>query len=127
MLGTVAPDRDAWTAAALSLLLVVFNAAYVSAYLGPVHGPRRVGETDHFHYIEMAKAAAGDPSLARDAPYCWRLLVPALAGPLWRAGIRLHLAFYILTNLALLGFLFVLYLYLRDLGLPRPLRLLASR
>lgn len=110
----------------LALLLacgiVCFNAAWVAARLGVLHKPKRVLESDHRHYIEMARGAAGQPELARRAPYCWRVVVPGLVRLSLRAGLDLHLAFYLLTNLALIGLLVVLDAWLADLGFAPWLR-----
>lgn len=118
---------------AVALAVIVFNAAWVAASLGPLHKPRRVLETDHWHYIEMARAFAGSPDhdagvrpeLARRAPFCFRVLVPALAGALMRAGVSLHAAYYLVTNLSLLGWLYVLFVSLEELGFARRPRLVA--
>lgn len=110
----------------LALLLacgiVCFNAAWVTARLGVLHKPKHVLESDHRHYIEMARGAAGQPELARRAPYCWRVVVPGLVRLSMRAGLDLHLAFYLLTNLALIGLLVVLDAWLADLGFAPWLR-----
>jgi len=115
--------RDLVTGALAATLALGLNVGYVSARLGFVHKPKQVRETDHFRYIEMAKGDGGRPELAREPPYCWRVLVPALARGLGHAGLSLNAAFYVVTNLSLFGFLLVLYLYLRDLGFDRRLSL----
>jgi hypothetical protein len=109
--------RDLGWAAVLSVFVLLLNAGYVVAHLGPLHKPKRVGETDHLRYIEMAKGEVARPELARDDPFCWRVAVPALAGALARAwGGDLNLAFYAVTNVSLFFFLGTLFLYLRQLG-----------
>jgi hypothetical protein len=108
--------RDLLTGALAATLALGLNAGYVSARLGFVHKPKQVRETDHFRYLEMAKGDGGRPELAREPPYCWRVLTPALARGLTHTGLSLNAAFYVVTNLSLFGFLLVLYLYLRDLG-----------
>jgi hypothetical protein len=105
----------AWGVLGAALLLAI-NAAYVAASLGLLHKPRRVLETDHFRYIEMARDPASAEPLARPAPFCWRVLTPWLAFLLTRVGLGLHAAFYLLTNLFLFAFLLTLFLWLRDRG-----------
>jgi hypothetical protein len=96
--------RDAAAGLLLSVALVGGNAVYVAHRMdGFVHKPHRVLETDHLRYIEMARGPAGDAELAGEAPFCWRVLVPALARALTRAGLGLNPAFYLLTNLALVA------------------------
>jgi hypothetical protein len=105
----------AWGALAAAALLLV-NVAYVASSLGFLHKPRRVLETDHFRYIEMARAPGSTDAAVRTAPFCWRVLTPWLAHLLSRAGLGLNPAFYLLTNLFLFAFLLTLFLHLRDLG-----------
>jgi hypothetical protein len=106
----------------LSLLILAVNIASVSSHLGLVHRPRQVKELDHSRYIEMAKGAEGRAELAREATYAWRILVPALAGGLTRAGLNIHQAFYLVTNVSLLAFLLTFWLYLGELAFARPWR-----
>jgi len=108
----------------LGLLALAWNAVSVSARLPFLHKPHQVLEHDHLRYLEMAKGSEGDPELARQSPYCFRVLVPALAGALWRAGLKLNLAFWLLTNLALLGLLLALERWLSVLGFALRERLL---
>jgi hypothetical protein len=110
--------RERAAAAATAVVLLLVQMAFVASHLGLVHKPRRVHETDQYRYIEMAKGAGGDVALAREPPFCWRVLVPFVAGALTRTGIGLNGAFYLITNVSLLGFLFVLFVYLRQLGFP---------
>jgi hypothetical protein len=119
-----ARPRDLALAFLLAVALLGGNSAWVSARLGFLHKPHRVAEHDHLRYLEMAKGAAGDPALARQSPYCWRPLVPLLAGRLWKAGLKLNLAFWLITNAALLGFLLALFIHLGDIGLGLRLRFL---
>jgi hypothetical protein len=120
----VAPagPRDRALACLLATALLGANAAWVSARLGFLHKPHRVAEHDHLRYLEMAKGAEGDPALARQSPYCWRPLVPLLARALWKAGLKLNLAFWLITNVSLAGLLLALHAYLGALGLPLRLR-----
>ncbi len=113
-----------------SLVLVASSAAWVAATLGPLHKPKQVHESDHHHYVEMARGFARPPGapgprpeLALRAPYCWRVFVPGLVALLMRVGVNLHVAFYALTNAALLAFLYVLFVSLEDLGFDLRLRL----
>src|SRR5512143_3842865 len=93
--------RKIGVAAAVSVILLAGNAAYVSANLGFIHKPRRVLETDQYHYIAMAAAPPWREAskASREAPFCYRVLAPAMVFLLTRAGIGLNLAFYLLTNL----------------------------
>ncbi len=100
----------------LSLLMLAVNALSVSAPLGFVHKAKQVKERDHYRYIEMARGPEGRPELATESTYCWRILVPGLARGLHRLGLDLNLAFYLLTNASLFGFLFVFWIYLGNLG-----------
>ncbi|HWX25444.1 MAG TPA: hypothetical protein VN083_10395 [Vicinamibacteria bacterium] len=106
------------------LTILLFNILFVSSRMGFLHKPNRVLETDHFHYIEMAKGSEGRKELAREPPYCWRILVPVAARLLMRAGLKLNLAFFLITNLSLLGFLMVIDLELEALGFDQGLRVL---
>jgi hypothetical protein len=106
----------------LCLLVLAGNVAVVAGRLGFLHKARRVQETDHRHYIEMARGREGLADLAQAPPYCFRVAIPALARALARTGLGLDAAFFLLTNLALFGFLFTLWLYLGDLGFAPPLR-----
>jgi hypothetical protein len=108
--------RQRGLVALLALGILAGNVAWVSARLGFLHKPHQVAEQDHLRYIEMARGPAGDPQLALQSPYCWRVLVPALARGLAHWGVKLNLAFWVLTNLALLGFLLTLERYLALLG-----------
>src|SRR5712691_7879912 len=83
--------------------LVFLNAACVAWVLGWVHGPRKVLEGDHFRYLEMARGAEGKAELARQPPYCWRILAPSLARALARTGWSLNASFYLVTNVFLFG------------------------
>lgn len=103
----------------LALLIVAAQAAWVASAVGPLHRPRDVGETDHHYYIEMARGADGRRAYTREAPFCWRVGVPAAAGALARTGLGLNLAFFLLTNASLAAFLFVLHRELADHGLSR--------
>ena len=109
-------------AALLSLLVLVWNSAWVSERLGFVHRPKRVQETDHLHYLEMAKGGEGRPELAQAPPYCYRILTPRLASLLARTGLGLNGAFYLITNVSLFGFLMALWWLLADLGFAVPTR-----
>jgi hypothetical protein len=108
----------------LGILVLAFNVVSVSSRLGFLHKPKQVKEYDHWRYVEMARGAEGRPALQREPPYCFRLAVPALVRGLTRLGLSENAAFFLLTNLALFGFLLVLWLHLRDLGLALPLRVM---
>jgi len=99
-------------------LLICFNIIYVSFSTGFVHQAAVVLETDHYHYIEMARGPehyAGSWR-AHEAPFCWRLFTPYFAFLLTRTGLHLNPAYYLITNIFLFGFLFIIYLFLRTSG-----------
>ena len=106
----------------LAILILGLNVASVSSRLGFLHKPKQVKESDHWRYVEMARGAEGRPALQREPPYCFRLAVPALVRGLTRLGLSVNAGFFLVTNAALFGFLLVLWLHLRDLGLALPLR-----
>jgi len=100
--------------ALLAAAIVVANAAYVASVMGPLHRSKTVLETDHRTYMEMAW---GPPWEARvEAPFCWRLLTPFVAFAVMKTGLGMNAAYYLITNLFLFGFLFVLHAYLATLG-----------
>jgi hypothetical protein len=107
-------------AAILAATMLVLNVAYVRSHFGGLHKARHVLETDHYRYIEMALGPDARPELAREAPFCWRVAVPVLARGLASLGLDLNVGFYLITNLSLFAFLVSLFLFLRDIGLPRP-------
>ncbi len=107
----------------LALALLALNSGWVSARLGFLHKPHQVAEHDHLRYLAMARGAPGDAQLARQSPYCWRVAVPAAAALLARTGMKLNLAFWLLTNLALLAFLLALDAWLELLGFGQRERL----
>ncbi len=107
----------------IALALLALNTGWVSARLGFLHKPHQVGEHDHLRYLAMARGAAGDPELARQSPYCWRVAVPAAAALLARTGMKLNLAFWLLTQAALLAFLLALDTWLELLGFAQRERL----
>ncbi len=106
----------------LSLLILAVNVLSVSSQLGFLHKPKQVKELDHLRYIEMARGPEGRSQLAHEATYCWRILVPGLARLLNRAGLDLNLAFFLITNASLFGFLLALWAYLGALGFSLPYR-----
>jgi hypothetical protein len=108
-------------AAAMLLLNIgyVSSCLHVRLHVSGLHKARHVAETDQYRYIEMALGAEARPELAREAPFCWRVLVPAAARGLAAVGIDINVAFYLITNLSLFAFLITLFLFLRQLGLAR--------
>ncbi len=114
---------DTATGALLALALLALNVTCVSSRLGLLHKPKQVKEYDHWRYVEMARGEEGRPALQRQPPYCFRLAVPALVRGLSRLGFSVNAGFFLVTNLALFGFLLVLWLHLRDLGFGLPLRI----
>jgi hypothetical protein len=113
---------DLLLAAGLALAVLAGNVAFVSRELGFLHKPKQVREYDHWRYIEMARGPHGRVDVAREPPYCWRVLIPALARGLQKAGLSENLSFFAITNASLFGLLVTVWLWLRDLGLGRGLR-----
>jgi len=118
----VTRTADLRLGALLALLVLAINVLSVSARLGFLHKAKQVKETDHWRYIQMARGAQGDAALRKEPPYCYRVAVPAAARALERLGLSENAAFYLLTSLALFGFLLLLWLHLADLGFGTPLR-----
>jgi hypothetical protein len=115
----VASPKDTALGALLAAALVALNVAWVASALGPPpHRPREVLELDHRHYIAMAGAPPGLAAspLAREAPFAHRVLAPFAVHLATRAGLDLHLAFWILTTLSATLFLFVVFRHLLTLG-----------
>lgn len=110
--------RELGVAALVSILLLGLNAAYVSATVGFVHKPRKVLETDHYHYIDMAEGPPGraPTERGREAPFCYRVLAPGLVWALGGTGLDVNAAFYLVTNVFLLLFLLALHALLRHEG-----------
>jgi hypothetical protein len=110
--------RELGVAALVSILLLAVNAAYVSATVGFVHKPRKVLETDHYHYIDMAEGPPGKAPTdkGREAPFCYRVLAPGLAWLIGGTGLGVNGAFYLVTNVFLLLFLLALHALLRHEG-----------
>ena len=115
-------SADIRLGALLALLVLAMNVLSVSARLGFVHKAKQVKESDHWRYIHMSRGAQGNPALQEEPPYCYRLAVPAAARGLVRLGLSENVAFYLLTNAVLFGFLFLLWVHLDDLGFSTPLR-----
>jgi len=113
---------DLLLGAFLSVGLLAVNVGTVSARLGFLHKAKQVKETDQWRYINMARHPDGRHPLARESTYCWRVFVPRAANLLMRAGLSENLSFWLLTNVFLLGFLLVTWVYLRDLGFELPWR-----
>jgi hypothetical protein len=114
----MASGRELGMAAVVSAILLAANAAYVSATLGFIHKPRRVLETDHYHYIAMAEAPPWHEPVkgSLEAPFCYRLFAPTMALLLARTGLGLNSAFYLLTNGFLFAFLVAFFALLRCRG-----------
>jgi len=114
--------RDAIKGGTAALVLLLANVAVVAGALGPPpHRPRLVRELDHRRYIAMAEAAPGraaDPG-ARERPFCYRVLSPAIVHGLAGADrARLHAAFWGTSMLFLWASLLTLFAWLRAQGLP---------
>jgi hypothetical protein len=109
-----------------SLLLVGANAAFVSSTLGFVHRPKSCLETDHYRYIDMSLAPPGRATTdrAREAPFCYRILVPGIVHGLHLAGLTTNVAFYLTSNVFLVLFLVTFHALLRARGASRPEALL---
>jgi len=114
--------RDTRVGALLSILILAVNVWVVSSHLGFLHKAKQVKETDQWRYIQMARDPERKSALAREATYCWRVLVPTSARLLARSGLSLDLSFWIITNVGLFGFLLTTWVYLRDLGFELPYR-----
>jgi hypothetical protein len=108
--------RDTRLGALIAVLVLAVNVWSVSAPLGFLHKAKQVKETDQWRYIQMARDPERRDPLAREATYCWRVFVPTAARLLTRAGLSENLAFWLITNVSLFGFLLVTWIYLRDLG-----------
>jgi hypothetical protein len=113
--------RDVRFGLLLAILIVAFNAAWVSAHLGVAHRVRDVLETDHRHYIHMAL----EPREPEEPPYAFRVATPALARALMRAGLSVNASFYAITQVSLVAFLTFTFLFLRASGFDRALASLA--
>jgi len=101
-----------------ALLLIGFNIVYVSASTGFIHSAAAVLETDHYRYLEMARRSNDltRSKLAHEPPFCWRFLIPLIVFGLTKTGLSLNPAYYLTTNIFLVGYLFLFYLYLRRSG-----------
>jgi len=118
--------RKTSLATVAAFLVLGINIAFVSSSVGFIHRPKRCLETDHYHYIDMAAAPPGQGSeRAREAPFCYRVLVPSVVHLLGRAGLSTNAAFYLVTNLFLLAFLLAFLALLRGGG-ASPLESLAG-
>lgn len=108
-----------WLGLWVAVVIVTANAFYVSHYTGFLHAPDVVLETDHLRYIEMAKGPENTQlrGIAYEPPFCFRILTPKLVSLLIDLGVDLHVAFYALTHVFLVFFLFALYLLLTTFGL----------
>jgi hypothetical protein len=106
----------------LAVLVLAVNVGTVSSQLGFIHESRQVKEGDHWRYLSMARDPGRTRALSREDTYCWRIAVPTMARWLRNAGLNLHFAFWLMTNVFLLAFLIVIWVYLRDLGFEIPYR-----
>jgi hypothetical protein len=122
----VTASRELVTAAAAAAAILLFNAAYVSSQVGFLHSAKDVAEFDHHIYRSLAQSPPGSPEPPghRNAPFVWRVATPWLAYSLHRAGLSIDVASYVVTNVALFGFLVVLYGLLRRRGFQREEALL---
>jgi hypothetical protein len=113
---------DTGLGALLAILVLAVNVGTVSSQLGFIHQSRQVKEGDQWRYLSMARDPGRTKALSREDTYCWRVAVPTMARWLRNAGLNLHVAFWLLTNVFLFGFLLVTWVYLRDLGFETPFR-----
>ncbi len=120
---TLRPSFESRVAILLSILILAVNVLSVSSHLGFLHKPKQVKELDHWRYIEMAKGGHARPALARESTYCWRVFTPFLAGLLYRAGLNMNLAFFVVTNVFLFAFLLAVWAYLASFGLDLTSRM----
>jgi hypothetical protein len=103
----------------LAICVAAVNFAWVASDLGVLHPPNAVLETDHRRYIEMSKGRGNydRPALAAERPFSQRIVVPALVRGATQVGVDRDVAFFALTQLCLVGFLYVVYRLLADHGL----------
>ena len=113
---------DTSLGALVAVFVLAVNVVTVSSQLGFIHKSRHVKESDHWRYISMARDPERTKALSREDTYCWRVAVPVMARGLMRVGMNVHVAFWLLTNAFLFGFLLVTWIYLRDLGFETPYR-----
>jgi hypothetical protein len=113
--------RDIRMALALAGLIVAANAGYVASKVGFIHRVRVVMETDHRHYIHMAT----NPEEREDPPYAFRVATPTLARGLMAWGLSINQAFYLITQVSLVGFLACVFLFLRARGFSPEVSALA--
>ena len=113
---------DTSLGALVAVFVLAVNVLTVSSQLGFIHKSRHVKESDHWRYISMARDPGRTQALSREDTYCWRVAVPVMVRGLMRAGVNIHVAFWVLTNVFLFGFLLVTWVYLRDLGFQVPYR-----
>jgi len=99
-----------------ALLAVAGNVAYVQRDLGLVHPPDAILEGDHHRYLGMAAGSVGEPAddRAREAPFCWRILVPWLVSRAVAAGAPAEASFYGLSLVGMTAFLAALYFHCRQ-------------
>jgi len=108
--------RDLAIGLGAALLAVAGNVAYVQRDLGLIHSPEAVLEGDHHRYLGMAAGPVGEPAddRAREAPFCWRILVPWLVSRAVAAGAPAEASFYVLSLAGMTVFLAALYLHSRQ-------------
>ncbi len=112
--------RDAAIGLLAAALLVLLSAGAVASALGPPpHRARQVKDLDHHRYIAQALSPLGsatDPG-ARERPFCYRVLVPALVqGLTGVTGSSVDTAFWASSMLFLVAYLATLYLWLGTSG-----------
>jgi hypothetical protein len=117
---------DLAIALAAASLAVALNVGYVYRDLGLVHSPDAILEGDHHRYLSLASGPVGEPGddRAREAPFCWRILVPWLVARAAAAGARPEPTFYAVSLLGLTVFLAALFLHGRQRGLTTGVSLL---
>ena len=101
-----------------AIVLLGINIVYVSHFTGFIHPASAVLETDHYRYMAMVRRGdtPAQQRLAHEPPFCWRILIPFIVSLLSETGAGLNGAYYLVTNLLLGFYLFIFYLYLRELG-----------
>ncbi len=116
----------------VALFAVALNDAYVVADRGFLHPPERLFSAfsnptvgDHFRYRDMAlpAEARSERDWARQAPWRYRILTPAVVRALGAAGMNRDAAFYLVSQLGLVGFLTLLFGLLRARGFDDSLAL----
>jgi len=115
------PSIDQKTLRRLALYLAPVALLLALAFLVYDHGripytdPHWVADGDQARYLAMATHPFSMDALVREAPFCWRILVPLIV---YILPVPAPTAFWILTVLALMVATLALEWFLLGLGLP---------